>query len=90
MAERSLRIRVSKRGTVTLPKSLREQYGIREGDDMSLLDLGGVFVLVPARSQIDEMADRLSEALLEKGESLESMLKALRDERERVFAEQYP
>ena len=41
--EGTVRIRVAKRGTVTLPKALRDRYGIREGDDLSLLDLGGVF-----------------------------------------------
>ena len=88
--ERTLRIRVAKRGTVTLPKALRDRYGIREGDDLSLLDLGGIFVLNPARSRVDELADRISEALQQEGESLESMLQTLREERDRVFYEQYP
>jgi AbrB family looped-hinge helix DNA binding protein len=85
-----VRIRVAKRGTVTLPKSLRERYRIREGDGLTLLDLGGVFVLTTGRSQIDDRADRIAEALQERSESLESMLQTLREERDRVFAEQYP
>ena len=88
--EKVLRIRVAKRGTLTLPKPLREEYGIREGDDLTLLDLGGVFVLHPRRSEVDEIADKISAALLERGETLESMLHTLREERDRVFAEQYP
>ena len=87
---RALTIRVGKRGTVTLPKPLREAYGIREGDDLTLLDLGGVFVLHPRRSEVDEIADRISAALLERGETLESMLQTLREERNRDYAEQYP
>jgi len=51
--ENVLRVRVAKRGTVTLPKSLRERYHIRGGDRLTLLDLGGGFVLTPGRSQID-------------------------------------
>jgi len=71
-------------------KPLRERYRIREGDALALLDLGGVFILTPGRSQIDELATRIAEALQERGESMESMLQALREERDRVFAEQYP
>jgi AbrB family looped-hinge helix DNA binding protein len=85
-----VRIRVAKRGTVTLPKSLRERYHIREGDGLTLLDLGGVFVLTTGRSQIDDRADRIAEALQKRGESLESMLRILREQRDRVYAEQYP
>jgi AbrB family looped-hinge helix DNA binding protein len=85
-----LTIRVAKRGTITLPKSLRDQYQIKEGDGLTLLDLGGVFVLSRGRSQVDELADQIGYALREEGETLESMLTVLREERARVFAERYP
>lgn len=42
----------------TLPKTLREAYGIRPGDTMTLLDLDGVFVLSPRRSEVDAIADK--------------------------------
>ena len=76
-------VSVAQRGLVTLPKALRENYHIREGDQLTLLDLGGIFVLSPRRSEIDGLAEQLSAALLEQGESLESMLQALREARER-------
>jgi hypothetical protein len=44
--------------------------------------LGGVFVLSPRRSEIDFLAGRLTQALTERGETLETMLQALREERE--------
>lgn len=75
-------IQVSQRGLVTLPKSLRDSYHIREGDQLSLLDLGGVFVLSLRRSEIDGLAEQIQTALVEKGESLESMLLALREARQ--------
>lgn len=85
-----LSIRVAKRGTITLPKVLREKYQINEGDCLTLLNLDGVFVLSRGRSQVDELADQIGDALREQGESLESMLAVLREERARVIAEQYP
>jgi bifunctional DNA-binding transcriptional regulator/antitoxin component of YhaV-PrlF toxin-antitoxin module len=79
----TISIQVSQRGLVTLPKSLRQAYSIQEGDQLTLLDLGGVFVLSPRRSEIDRIADQIGTALAEKGESLESMLQALREARQR-------
>jgi bifunctional DNA-binding transcriptional regulator/antitoxin component of YhaV-PrlF toxin-antitoxin module len=82
----TISIQVAQRGLVTLPKALREAYSIQEGDQLTLLDLGGVFVLSPRRSEIDRIADQLSSTLAERGESLESMLQALREARQRYEA----
>jgi len=80
-------VRMARRGLVTLPKVLRESYNLQPGDSFTLLDLGGVFVLSPRRSEIDALADRLTRALAEQGETLETMLQALREERERYASQ---
>jgi bifunctional DNA-binding transcriptional regulator/antitoxin component of YhaV-PrlF toxin-antitoxin module len=82
----TISLQVAQRGLVTLPKALRQAYSIREGDQLTLLDLGGVFVLSPRRSEIDRIADQIGSALVEQGESLESMLQALRETRQRYEA----
>jgi bifunctional DNA-binding transcriptional regulator/antitoxin component of YhaV-PrlF toxin-antitoxin module len=79
----TLTLQLAQRGVLTLPKTLRENYNLQPGDSFTLLDLGGVFVLSPRRSEIDALADRLTQTLTQQGESLESMLQALREERER-------
>lgn len=79
-------IKVAQRGVVTLPKSLREAYGLEAGDLLTVLDLGGVFVLSPRQSEIDALADRISKGMEAKGETLESMLQVLREERENYEA----
>jgi bifunctional DNA-binding transcriptional regulator/antitoxin component of YhaV-PrlF toxin-antitoxin module len=79
-------LQMGQRGVVVLPKNLRETYDLRPGDDFTLLDLGGIFVLSPRRSQIDALAGQISRSLLQQGETLESMLLALREERERYDA----
>ena len=76
-------LQVAQRGLITIPKRLREVYNIRPGDQLTLLDLGGVFVLSPKPSQVDALADRIAAELQDTGETLESMLQALREERER-------
>jgi len=82
----TMTIQVAQRGLVTLPKVLREAYHIQEGDLLTLLDLGGVFVLSPRHSELDSLANQLSATLVEQGENLESMLQALREARERYEA----
>lgn len=82
----SITVQLAQRGIVTLPKSLRDQYDLRPGELLTLLDLGGVFVLIPGRSQVDYLADRVRSSLEEQGESLESMLLALREARDEYDA----
>lgn len=79
-------LQIGQRGVLTFPKSWREQYRIQPGDQFTLLDIGGVFVLSPIRSQIDTLADQITQSLVEKGESLEDMLIALREERQQYDA----
>ncbi len=76
-------VQVAKRGLLTLPKALREAYNIEPGDVFTLLDLGGVFVLSPRSSEVDALADTIAADLQAQGETLESMLQTLRDEREK-------
>jgi AbrB family looped-hinge helix DNA binding protein len=79
----TMTVRVAQRGVVTLPKSIREAYGLQPGDTLTLLDLGGALLLSPRRSEVDALAERITKALTERGETLESMLHTLREERER-------
>ena len=76
------RVQVVRRGIVTLPKELRENNNIEEGDMLNVIDLGdGVFVFSKQRSRVDEIADKLAKGWKDSGESLESMLTTLREVR---------
>lgn len=79
----TIAIQMAQRGVMTLPKNLRDSYNLKPGDSFTLLDLGGVFVISPRPSEIDLLADRLSQSLMEEGQTLETMLQVLREERER-------
>ena len=82
-------LQIGQRGVLTFPKSVREAYKMQPGDPITLLDLGGVFVLSPRLSEIDDLSARITESLVEKGQDLESMLKVLREQRER-YGDQDP
>jgi hypothetical protein len=76
-------LQLAQRGLLTLPKALRDQYHLKTGDTLTLLDLGGVFVLSLHHSEVDALADEIASSLAGSGETLESMLVALRETRER-------
>lgn len=77
----SFTVQVAQRGLVTLPKELRRAHNIQPGQQMTLLDLDGVFVLSPQPSQVDALADRIAGELAGRGETLASMLQALHEVR---------
>jgi bifunctional DNA-binding transcriptional regulator/antitoxin component of YhaV-PrlF toxin-antitoxin module len=83
----AMTVEIAQRGLLTLPKRLRDRYRLEPGDRLTLLDLGGVFVLSARKLEVERAADRLRAALEEQGESLESMLLTLREERARYGQE---
>ena len=82
-------VQVRDRGVVTLPKPLRERYGLGVGDVLDVLDLDGVFVLSPRASVVPELAAEIERLRLEAGLSTEDLLESLRAERERATRERY-
>jgi bifunctional DNA-binding transcriptional regulator/antitoxin component of YhaV-PrlF toxin-antitoxin module len=74
-------LQVAQRGLVTLPKEVRQAHNIQPGQQMTLLDMDGVFVLSPKPSHVDAVADRIADELAGRGETLESMLQTLREVR---------
>ncbi|OQA24309.1 MAG: SpoVT / AbrB like domain protein [Verrucomicrobia bacterium ADurb.Bin345] len=82
MGKSSTTITMGQRVVVTIPKKVRENYRLEEGDELTLLAMEGVLLLKPGHSEIDEMAERLGRALKGRGESLEGMLTMVREQRE--------
>ena len=79
----TFQVRVLQRGTITIPKELRDRNQITEGRLFHLIDLGdGLIVMRPNPSRVDEIADKLAKEWREAGMTLESMLSALRTVRE--------
>jgi len=75
-------IQIRGNGAFTMPAEFLEKYKLEEGEIFSIVDLGnGSFLLSPRRSHIDELADQLAAEWASRGETLESMLKTLREVR---------
>jgi AbrB family looped-hinge helix DNA binding protein len=72
-------VQIAERGQITLPKALRDQYAIKAGDVYSVIDLGeGRLLLTPGQLSADRLADQISDALISRGETIESMLNLAR------------
>jgi len=89
MTVREGRVQVGKRGTFTLPAELRKRYSLSAGDMLTLLDLGGVFVLSPEVSVVSKIAREIKLLREEANISLEDLLQGLDDERRRLYQERY-
>ena len=79
MNNSTYKVQVARRGTITLPRELREHNHIETGDTLTLSDLGnGVVVMRLQRTRVDKIANKLAKEWRESGETLESMLNTLR------------
>ncbi len=83
-------LQVRQRGTLTLPSSLREKYGIQPGDTFSLVDLDGIFVLTPLTPMVPDLAREIERLRQDAGLTVEELLVGLREQRERYCQEHYP
>ena len=72
-------------GEVALPTSLRNRYKLKEGDSLTLIDLGGVFVLAPQIARVPELAAELERQRKAAKLSLANLQEGL-DEQRRIYA----
>jgi AbrB family looped-hinge helix DNA binding protein len=83
-------IRITKKGSITIPVGLREKYGLNEGTSFNLIDLGkGSLLLTPRASEVDRLGDRISEILREEAISPDDLLNEPGEERERYYREHF-
>lgn len=83
------RVQLGRRGTITLPAGLRERYGLDAGDALTVVDLGGVFVLTPEVSVVSKIAQEVNALRDSAGVTLDDLLEGLDEERRAFYAERY-
>lgn len=69
--------KLSEKGQIVIPVELRNRYGIKPGDQIELMDIGGEIVVIPivVKSPIDE-----ARGMLRGGRSTREVLKLIRKE----------
>lgn len=81
MATDTYTIQIRQRGVVTLPNALREAYGLGEDDVLTLVDLGGTFVLSPRVPMISKLARSIEKKREQSDIRVEELLDDLYRER---------
>lgn len=74
-------IQVRKRGTITLPITLREKYRLEEGDPVTLVDLGEGVFLSPKRSLLPKLAQEIERLREKHGVSTEELIEGVAEQR---------
>ena len=60
----ALTVQIRRKGVITLPKEVRDRYGLNESDVLTLEELGdGYFLLIPRVSRVARLGDRIAEIL---------------------------
>lgn len=83
----SYAIRLRERGQITVPREVREQMDVAEGDWVNLVRIGEVYVLSPRALRVPHLADRIADLMEREGVSLADLLTGLDDERRAIEAE---
>ncbi|MBG0784860.1 MAG: hypothetical protein H0S79_07135 [Anaerolineaceae bacterium] len=84
-----LTVQVRDRGVITLPSEIREKYQIDNGQIYQLVDLDGIFVLVPMVPMVPELAKEIERIRIESGLSMNELLVGLREQRAKYTTEKY-
>ncbi|MHB1628990.1 MAG: AbrB/MazE/SpoVT family DNA-binding domain-containing protein [Bacilli bacterium] len=76
-------IQIRQRGVVTLPNIIRETYGLGEDDVLTLIDLGGTFVLSPRTPVVPRLARAIEKKREQHGVTLDQLIEDVRENRHR-------
>ena len=87
MENKTLTLR--RRGVLTLPVELRRKYRLEEGEPLTLIDLGGIFLLSPKIPLVPKLVGELERLREEAGLSVEDLLEGRDEQRRRLYQEHY-
>ncbi|MEA2089713.1 MAG: AbrB/MazE/SpoVT family DNA-binding domain-containing protein [Thermoproteota archaeon] len=77
-------VKVTRQGQTTIPKPLREKYGIKEGDGVIYIDLGDHIAVVPVPKQPLKLLEDLK---LDVEDSVHEMRKEARKTAQKIVEE---
>ena len=81
--------RVQKKGQVTIPASIRERLGIKEGDLVAFQETERGILIAPQEVVATDAFDRIGAALQASGISLDDLIESGREIRGGIVRERY-
>jgi len=82
-------VRMRTRGQMTIPRKLRDALSIKDGDALTLLQIGGAVFLTPKLPRTYELADKIADIMEEEGVTLADLLENLPKIREEIYQERH-
>ena len=82
-------IQIRQLGGIILPAKLRQRHSLETGNTLTLIDLDGVFFVVPKVSLVPKLAAEIERLRQEAGLSIEDLLEGLDEQRRRYYREKY-
>ena len=80
-------LQIRKRGTLTLPVSLRQKYRLEEGDPLTVVDLKEGIFLSPKGSILPKLSSEIEKLRKKHKISLEELIKGVAEQRKRYKAD---
>ena len=88
-AVRSFTAEIKGRGQLTIPKKVRQQGHLEEGQVVSIIPVGDAVIITPRRLALDEARNEFKKLLRASGCSVEDLLAGLKEERQELYRETY-
>ncbi|MGA2361708.1 MAG: AbrB/MazE/SpoVT family DNA-binding domain-containing protein [Candidatus Aminicenantales bacterium] len=80
---------IKARGQLTIPKRVREEGNLYEGETVSIIPVGDSILVTPKRLELDEARREIRKLMKASGVTLEALLEGLDTERGDLFEETY-
>jgi AbrB family looped-hinge helix DNA binding protein len=88
-ATKSFTAEIKSRGQLTIPKRIREKNHLEEGQIVSIIPIGDAVIITPKRLELDEARREIRRILKASGLTAEEILEGLKEEREKLYQENY-
>jgi len=80
---------VKSRGQLTIPKRVREEGHLEEGQSVSIIPIGDSLLVTPKTLKLEDARRELRRIMRTSGITLEALLDGLGEERGRLYLETY-
>jgi len=74
-------VRLRERGQLTIPQAARDNLAVKEGDNLTLIQIDDLLLLVRKQPLISQLSEQFSRQMAEAGLSLADLLEGLAEER---------
>lgn len=80
---------IKSRGQLTIPKKIRDEYNLEEGQLVSIIPVGNSLIITPKILELEEARRKIRKILKASGVSVEKLLEGMEEERETLYKERY-